>query len=244
MKVKSLLLFLSALLIWHLISITGILPEYSFPGPLLVISSFKPQMALGISATLARTVSSFLTGVLGAYGAIYLAHITQKMPQADAQFAAARAVPMLAAMPLLIMWFGLGELIKLIVISLSVIAFVAGPLAESARTLPREWTLLRQQLDKSLSWEYWHIIMPGTFGSMIGALRVAMAVAITIAIATDFMGSTVGIGRSLDSARVTFNTPAIFLLLITTAAVGVALDSFLSSILRHIGHWVGSTSKA
>ncbi len=79
---------------------------------------------------------------------------------------------------------------------------------------------------------------------MIGPLRVALAVSLTVAIAGDFMGSTVGIGRSVDSARVTFNIPAIFLLILISALLGIGLDAALTRCLRKVGHWVGRTAKA
>lgn len=162
---------------------------------------------------------------------------------ADRQFSAARAVPILAAMPLFLLWFGLGETARVLVILLSVLAYVAGPLAEAARRLPREWTIQRERLGRSRMWEYCNIVAPGTLDTMIGSLRVALAVALTTAVATDFMGSSVGLGRSVDTARVTFNVPAIFLLLLIAAAIGLLLDSLVALTLRRIAHWLGSTAK-
>jgi ABC-type nitrate/sulfonate/bicarbonate transport system permease component len=126
---------------------------------------------------------------------------------------------------------------------LSVAAFVAGPLTESVRGLPREWTIQRQRYRKGLRWEFLNVVVPGTLGPMAGPLRVALPVALTVAIAGDFMGSTVGIGRAVDSARVTFNTPAIFLLIIVSAVLGIGLDRTLTFCLRRVGHWVERTAK-
>lgn len=138
----------------------------------------------------------------------------------------------------------IGEPARLAVVTLSVLSFIAGPLAEAIRVIPREWTILPERLNEGRWWRFWNVALPGSFGSMIGSLRVALAVALTVTIASDFMGSTVGLGRSIDSARVTFNIPAVFLLLIASAVLGLALDAILTRTLRGIGHWVGNTAKA
>jgi ABC-type nitrate/sulfonate/bicarbonate transport system permease component len=78
---------------------------------------------------------------------------------------------------------------------------------------------------------------------MIGGLRVGLAIVLTISVATDFMGSSSGLGRSIDTARVTFNVPAIFLLLIIAAVMGLTLDHVLSIGLRRTAHWLGRTAK-
>ncbi len=230
-------------LAWQVIASAGLLPAYILPSPTSVISTFEPAMAMGAFATLSRAVIGFTVGIAAAYLAILIAHCTGSVRSADAQFTAARAIPALAAMPLFLLWFGLGEVARILVILLSVLAFVAGPLAENARKLPREWTIQCERLGKGRGWEFLHIVVPGTLGPMIGALRVGLAIALTTSVATDFMGASSGLGRSVDVARVTFNVPAIFLLLLIAAAMGLALDKLLSAGLRSVGHWLGRTAK-
>lgn len=230
-------------LAWHLIAFVELFPAFVLPSPISVISTFEPAIVMGAFATLARAVIGFSVGVAAAYLAILVAHCTGSVRSADAQFSAARAIPALAAMPLFLLWFGLGEVARVLVILLSVLAFVAGPLAESVLKLPREWTIHCERLGKGRYWEFWHIVVPGTLGPMIGALRVGLAIALTTSVATDFMGASSGLGRSVDVARVTFNVPALFLLLLIAAAMGLALDKLLSALLRGVGHWLGRTAK-
>ncbi len=235
---------LAVLAVWETVGRSGMLPAYRLPGPTLIVNSYTVQMGYGVLATALRTVVGFLAGAVLAYTIVLISYLTGTLKAMDAQFAGARAIPFLAAAPLFIMWFGIGELSRLLVVFLSVAAFVAGPLTESVRGLPREWTVQRQRYGKDRRWEFLNIVIPGTLGPMVGPLRVALAVALTVAIAGDFMGSTVGIGRAIDSARVTFNTPAIFLLIAMSALLGIGLDAALSRGLRKVGHWIGRTAKA
>lgn len=231
------------LAIWKAGSYWGGIPFYVLPSPDAVLGAYQPGMILGLVATGLRTIVGFGSGVAFAYLAIFVAHLTNSVKGADDQFSAARAVPGIAAMPLFLLWFGLGEFARTLVITLTVLAFVAGPLAEAARRLPREWRIQRERLRKSRGWEFWHVTMPGTLGAMIGSLRVALAIALTTAVATDFMGSSVGIGQAIMVSSVTFNTPAIFLLLIMTAVLGLVVDRILTAVLRTVAHWLGQTAK-
>lgn len=240
---RALLVMLSVVLAWHGLTYIEALPPYVLPSPVAVISAFEPSMLQGAFATLARAILGYGFGIAFAYLAILAAHCIGAVKAADDQFSAARAIPALAAMPLFLLWFGLGEFARILVITLSVLAFVAGPLAESTRRLPREWTVQRERLGKSRAWEYRHVVVAGTLGQMIGPLRVGLAIAFTTSVATDFMGSSTGIGRSVDIARVTFNVPALFLLLLLAAAIGLMLDKLLTAGLRKTGHWIGQTAK-
>jgi sulfonate transport system permease protein len=229
--------------LWAGVSASGALAPYVLPSPADVVRAIRVEMLSGILATAARCVIGYLAGAFIAYCAILAAHVTGTLRGADTQFSAARAVPGIAAMPLFLLWFGLGEFARGLVVVLTVLAFIAGPLAEAARKLPREWRIQRQRLGQSLAWEFFHVIAPGTLGPMIGSLRVGLAVALTTAVATDFMGSSAGIGQLIFVASVTFNVPAIFLLLLLTAILGLLLDRLLAMALRNVAHWVGETAK-
>lgn len=238
------LIFLASVMsIWFLVSAFKIWPDFYLPSPLAVIESFRLSILFGASLTLARTLVSFFIGVFAAYLVAYFAYMFRLIDFLDEQASASRAVPMVAAMPLFILWFGFNEYARLAVISLTSLVFVTGPLAEAIRGLPRELTIIKSRLNRSASWSFLWIVMPGTLGGMIGPLRVGLAISFTIAVAVDFMGASAGLGKLIDSARVTFNLPAVFLLLIISALIGLSLDSLLKSALRKITHWVGSTAK-
>lgn len=240
---RSVLTLALLLALWEGLTRLHLLPGFVLPSPQAVITAYRPSMLEAAMSTLARAVIGFITGITAAYASILIAHLMGSVRAADDNFSAARAVPALAAMPLFLLWFGLGETARILVISLTVLAFVAGPLAEATRKLPREWSIQRERLGRSRLWEYMNVVAPGTLGQMIGAWRVGLAIALTTAVATDFMGASSGLGRSVDTARVTFNVPAIFLLLIIAAMMGLALDRLVAGSLRRAAHWLGRTSK-
>ena len=88
-----------------------------------------------------------------------------------------------------------------------------------------------------------YVAMPGGLASLAAAFRIALAVAFTMAIASEYVGAQIGIGKFLDSARTTFNVPAIVLTIICCSIIGVALDRTLLTLYRRMVYWAGKQPK-
>ncbi|MGN6186593.1 MAG: ABC transporter permease [Thermoanaerobaculia bacterium] len=232
------------LLMWHLVTVTGLVSPLYLPPLREVVESLSERLIAGVLTTTVRAVGGFALGLFVACGAHFLFVLLRIEAGMDQQFAGARAVPVIAVMPLFVIWFGFSESARLLVVVLSAATFFVAPFHEAYRALPREWTLLRHQLTWS-TWAYYSgVAIPGSFGSLLGPLRVTLAIAFTMSIASEYLGAERGIGNYLDSARVTFNIPAMFLAIICTSVVGVTLDWILRVSYRHTIHWAARDAKA
>ena len=229
---------------WFGASETKIVSPIILPPPAQVVSAFRTSIMYGAATTTARALCGLCIGVLIAYCIHFVCVALRIEKGMDAQFAGARAVPVFAILPLFVIWFGFSETGRTLIVTLSSVAFFVAPLHEAYRRLGREWTLLKDQHEMSIIRFYSQIVVPGTLGSLLGAFRVTFAVAFTISIASEYIGAQVGIGRFLDSARVTFNVPAIFLAILVASLVGVVLDRVITLIYDKAIHWSGKDGKA
>jgi ABC-type nitrate/sulfonate/bicarbonate transport system permease component len=229
--------------LWLLVSASGLVSELYLPDPLRVLAAFRKQMLLGSSASLARAILGTLLGVAGAYAVHFVSVASRVDAVLDAQFAASRAVPAIAIMPLFLLWFGFGEAGRVGIVALSAALYLLAPLQAAYRTLPREWTLLRSQLRLPVLRFYLAIVVPGTLAHLLGALRLAFSAGFTIAIASDYIGAQYGLGKVIDSARVTFNVPALFLAMLIASAMGIAVDRVIVVSFYRYVHWAGITEK-
>lgn len=226
-----------------MISHFKLLPPIVLPNPIDVIQSARFQLLTGALTTTSRAIAGFLIGILLSYLFHFLC-VAFKVEQAmDAQFAGMRAVPVIAVMPLFVIWFGFSETGRLLIVILSAVVFFIAPLHESYKLLGRDWTILRDQLSLNTFSYYLHIVAPGTFGSLLGPLRVALAVAFTISIASEYIGAQTGIGKVLDAARVTFNVPAIILTILIASIIGVCLDKITTALYTKFIKWAGKQGK-
>jgi ABC-type nitrate/sulfonate/bicarbonate transport system permease component len=237
-SISALLLFL-----WQLGSTEGLLSALYFPSPLGILTSYRPQLGEGAVVTTARALCGYLAGLLIAYLAHFLCVGCKLDRYLDAQFTGARAVPVIAILPLFIIWFGFREIGRFLVVTLATTAFYIAPLHESYRLMPRQWTMLRQQLALRFPRYYMIVVVPGTLPALGAALRISLAISFTMAIASEYIGAQLGIGKFLDSARITFNVPAIFLALWLCSLVGIGLDRSLMWLYHRNVHWAGKQPK-
>ncbi|MEK6411047.1 MAG: ABC transporter permease subunit [Acidobacteriota bacterium] len=200
-------------------------------------------MGYGILLTTGRALLGYVLGVMLAYIAHFLCVAADLDEQLDTQFTGARAVPIISVLPLFIIWFGFSEIGRLLVVVLATTAFFVAPVHEAYRLLPRQWRMLQKQLALSTLRYYANVAVPGGFASLAAAFRIALAVAFTMAIASEYIGAQVGIGKFLDSARITFNVPAIVLTIILCSIIGILLDRAVVSAYRRVAYWAGKQPK-
>ena len=232
------------LVIWAALAEFTIVSPLYLPRPLDVVTAAREALFVGAAVTTVRAVTGFLIGVGVAYALHFLSYSMGFVKTLDAQFAASRAVPVIALLPLFLLWFGFGEVGRITIVSLASCLYVLAPLHGAFEASPREWTQLRAKLELSAYTYYRRVVVPGTLTQLLGAYRIAFAIAFTMAIAADYIGAIHGLGKFIDTARVTFNIPALFLAIIVASVIGLAVDKLIICLHRRFVHWSGKTVKA
>ncbi len=229
--------------LWWFVAELGVISSLYLPHPLALARAFNSKLLVGALVSLTRAGSGFLAGVFLAYLIHFLAIRFDVLDTLDPQFAASRAIPAIALMPLFLLWFGFGEGGRVAMVALTALLFFIAPLQAAFKYMPREWSLVAEQVGASTLSYYWRIVIPGTLAQLVGSYRLTFAISFTVAIASDYIGSQAGIGKFIDTARVTFNIPAIFLAVFVAAFVGLSIDKLMVWSLDRVIHWGGRTSK-
>lgn len=242
-SLKILTTALIVLVAWQLGSSLGLLSRLYFPSPMSIVLAFRPQLASGLAVTTVRSLIGYASGLLLAYLAHFICLSCGLERHLDSQFTGARAIPVIAVLPLFVMWFGFREIGRFLVVMLATTGFFIAPLHEAYKLLPRQWAMLFEQVPLTLRRYYVSLVVPGTLPALAAALRVSLAIAFTMSIASEYIGAQLGVGKFLDSARITFNVPAMFLGLVVCSGMGIALDRLLMYFYRKHVSWAGKQSK-
>ena len=241
---RTILVLAGLMGVWWTVSLLSLVPPLYLPRPDEVMHSYRHDLFEDCGATVVRTICGFTLGIVTAYVIHFLSVVLDWVDALDPHFAASRAIPGIALMPLFILWFGFGETGRIVIVTLTAALYFLAPLQGVYQTLPREWTLLRDQIPLSRVGYYLTIVIPGTASYLLGAFRLTLAISFTIAIASDYMGAQTGIGKFIDTARVTYNVPGIFLALLVASLIGLVLDRFVMIVFGRVVHWSGKTIKA
>lgn len=229
--------------VWETLSRVGLISPLYLPAPSSILSAYRPQLGYGIFVTTSRAILGYFVGLVIAYAVHFLCVAGGWAQHLDTQFTGARAVPIVSVLPLFVIWFGFSEVGRFLAVVLATIAFFIAPVHEAYRLLPRQWEILRRQLPLAVFQYYLLVALPGGLASLAAAFRITFAIAFTIAIASEYVGAQYGIGKFLDSARITFNIPAIMLTIILCSIVGIALDRVLLKLYRQSVYWAGKQPK-
>ncbi|MFK8401535.1 ABC transporter permease [Pseudomonas sp. BGr12] len=212
------------------------------PTPELVLQAGRELLAgelweqLGIS--LKRLLRGLLAGILSglALGA-WLGFSRRAERLVLPTFSALAQVPTLAWIPLFMLFFGIGELLKLVVLVKAIIVPVtlhtlvgvrdAQPrLREAAAVLrlPRRLLL-------------WRLILPAALPAFLTGVRLALAQGWTSLLAVELLASSEGVGYLMVQARQLFMLDIVFVCILVIGLVGAAMDRGIQALDRRLVHW-------
>jgi NitT/TauT family transport system permease protein/taurine transport system permease protein len=152
-------------------------------------------------------------------------------------FLLVRPIPPLAWIPLAIVWLGLGDAAKVLVIWFA--AFVPSVI--------NTWTGVRG-VDRTLiaaarvhgagPWRLlWEVIIPGSLPMIFTGLRLSLQASWTTLVAAELVGAFFGLGRVLDTAYRDINPPMITVAMLTVGILGAATTRLVAEAERRLVPW-------
>lgn len=235
------------LLIWFAITREGfnLVEPIKFPSPLMVVDAAirtRDLIIPDVLATLARVVTGFTTGaVLGVTLGLLMSYSKKALYFFDPLIESMRPVPVIAMIPFFLMWFGIGETGKFLLIVLGVFAIMVVATVEAVRNVPSIYVRASQSLGAGRAQIFRTIVIPAILPELIGTLRVAAALSFTLVVAAEFMGAQQGLGYRILEARRLFNTDVILLGVTIIGVLSAITDGAIRRIMAHLTRWSGRT---
>ena len=240
---------LGLILLWHLLSINGILSQKTLPAPTAV---FRSGSALLHSGDLERNlvVSARRAAVgllLGGSIGFALGLLTGISPLAegllDSTVQMLRTIPNLALIPLLILWFGIGEETKILLIALSVFFPLYLNTYHGVRTVDPGLKEMGRVYGLSGWQQFRRVIFPGALPSILIGLRFALGSMWLTLIAAEALAAESGIGYMTTMAREFMQTDIVVVGTLVYALLGKLADSLARLLERRLLAWHPSYQK-
>lgn len=239
---------LSLLGAWQAATGTGLLDRQTLAPPAVVARTGWRLIASGdlqghLSVSLHRVVAGLAIGVtIGVILALVagLARLGEDIVDSTVQML--RTVPVLALVPLMILWFGIGEKPKIVLIAIgtafpvylntfAAIRAVDEGLVEAARTLGlRRLGLIR------------HVILPGALPGFLIGLRYSLGIAWLVLVVSEQINASQGLGFLMNEAREYFQTDVLVVVLVIYGLLGLISDSLVRLLERTFLSWRRSFS--
>lgn len=231
------------LLLWTLASATGLLDPRILSEPWTVVSTAvdltvdgRLQEHLGVSA---RRVGAGLA--IGVAVGLVLALVSglSRWGEAilDGPVQIKRAVPALALLPLLILWFGIGEEMKVLTITLGVLVPIYIHTHNGLRTIDHRYVELAESVGLGRAAFVRRVVLPGALPGFLLGLRFAVVAAWLSLVVVEQINSTSGIGYMMDLARTYGQTDVIVVGLVLYGLLGLLSDGAVRLAQRRLLSW-------
>jgi NitT/TauT family transport system permease protein/taurine transport system permease protein len=224
------------LALWHVLTVTtGFISTARFPAPLEVFDAFKQIAIEGYSngrwhehvlrSVLLVTMGFLVSSSIGVTLGLAMGASRKVEAFVNPIFLLLRPIPPLAWIPLAIVWLGLGDAAKIMVIFVA--AFVPSVINSytGVRQIDRPIFEAASMLDVT-GWRYWReVLIPGAMPSIFTGLRLSLQASWTTLVAAELIGALWGLGQILNQAA-----QDIFPAMILVGMLSVALCGWLMTL--------------
>jgi sulfonate transport system permease protein len=230
-------------IVWQVLGSTGVLERDVLAPPSAVLGSAADMWSHGrLQAAVLVSLGRVTVGlVLGVVTAVVLATITGLFRRGedllDLPVQMLRTVPVIGLIPLLIVWFGIGEEPKVALIGLAVTFPLYMNLFGGIRNVDASLVEASVTLGLGRLAQIWHVILPAALPQALIGLRYALGTAWLALVFGETINATSGIGYEMNTAREYFQTDVIVVCLVLYALLGLAADLVVRTLERGLLSW-------
>ncbi|YAL82750.1 ABC transporter permease [Dermacoccaceae bacterium W4C1] len=241
---------LALIAIWQFASVVGWLPTDTLAPPSQVFAQAWSLISDGtlptaLVASLQRAAAGFGLGVLIALAAaipVGLSRIGDAVIDPPMQML--RTFPLFGLVPLFIIWFGVGEWPKVLLVALGVCVPLYLNIVGALRSIDPDLYELSDALRLSRWQRLSNVIIPGALPGTLVGLRQALAFAWLALIVAEQMAAESGLGFMINNARDFLQTDTIVVGLLTYAVLGLVTDAVVRALERRALRWRSTNGEA
>lgn len=215
--------------LWAAIVELGNYPAFILPSPGRVYDKFVITLVDGTlwkhaQITLLEIAIGLMVGLLLA---VCVGYVLAKSPFLERVLSpyiiASESIPIVALAPLLVIWFGFGQLSKVMICALIVFFPVLINTIVGLRSVELDLRDLMHSLQASKWQTFIWLEVPASLPVFFGGLKMAATLAVIGAVVGEFVGADRGLGALINIARGIMDTSLLFVALFTLVAIAVTM---------------------
>ena len=210
---------------WTVVTSAGTLIENGRLQESLLVSGVRAALGLGIGVVVG-VVLALISG-LSRIGEAFI----------DGPVQVKRSIPTLALIPLLILWLGIGEPMKVLTIALATFVPIYIHTHNGLRSIEGRYAELAETLGVTRAEFIRHVVLPGAMPGFLLGLRFAVTSSLLALVVVEVINATSGIGHMITLASNYGQTDIIVVGLVVYALLGVSADTAVRLIERKALSW-------
>jgi taurine transport system permease protein len=237
--------------LWFIATHAGMVRPLFLPSPAAVYARFVQACTEGVAnATLWEHAQASLARVLGAALLACVTAIPAGILMGVSRIARGifdppiefyRPLPPLAYLPMIIIWFGIGEFPKIFLIYLAIFA----PMALAARAGVRSVSMGQVQVARSMGARpaqvVWHVVLRAALPEICTGLRIGIGVGWTTLVAAEMVAADRGLGFMVLNAAQFLESDTVILGILVIGVFACGFDLLVRALERALVPWKGRT---
>ncbi|WP_445147865.1 ABC transporter permease [Baekduia sp. Peel2402] len=234
---------LALLGLWQLLSATGVLSPKDLAAPTTILTAAwdliqNGQLPDALAVSLRRAALGLLVGVSAATVLGTIAGLSKAGDVVvDPPMQMLRTLPLFGLIPLFILWFGIGETPKVLLVALGVVVPLYLNLVAALRGIDPELYEVADSLRLTKRERVRHILLPGALPGALVGLRQSLGVAWLALVVAEQVNAGSGLGYMINNARDFLQTDVVVVGLLTYAVLGLLTDALVRVLERRALRW-------
>jgi NitT/TauT family transport system permease protein len=242
-RVAPWLMLVLVLALWQIVTALRLVEPFLIPPPLDVLREAVTVIQNGtlwlhIQATMAPVLAGLAFGV-GA--ALVLGYAIARLPVLEDLLSplivALQSTPVVAYAPLLVIWFGSGPGSKIITSALIVFFPMLLNTIAGLRNVPPGLRDLMRSLQATRWQTFTRLEVPAAMPVLMSGLKISATLAVIGAVVGEFISANAGLGFLINLARSQYDTPLVFVAVLTLTVLARTLYSLAAMLERRALRW-------
>ncbi|RWR27868.1 ABC transporter permease subunit [Sinirhodobacter populi] len=235
------------LTVWTLASTQGWVSPVFLPSPPQVLKAGQLLISQGYAgstlgahaaASLGRVMAALvLTALVAVPVGVLIATSPVGRGVLDPIIEFVRPLPPLAYLPLIIIWFGIGEPSKILVIGLAMLAPIAISTAAGVRQASLGQIHAARSLGATRGQVLWFVLLPAALPQILTGVRIALGAGWTTLVAAELVAAARGLGYMIQSAAQFLVTDVVIAGILVISALAFAFEVILRIVERLFIPW-------
>ncbi|HBE9726698.1 ABC transporter permease [Clostridioides difficile] len=238
--VKSVLIFFIILLLWKITNYLGIWSDYILPSPEKVYSTFLNMISDGsifinVYASMKRVLIGFaISTAIGVPLGIFFGIYSGVYEYFKSLINFLRNTPPLALIPMLILWFGIGEESKIIIIVLASFFPIFTSTLKGIKNCDSKLIEVGRAFEFSKLQIIFKIIIPNAILDIAVGLKLALGYSFRAIIGAELVAASSGLGYLISDGKEMSRTDVVIVGIIVIGLLGIITDYIFSIIVKKV----------
>jgi ABC-type nitrate/sulfonate/bicarbonate transport system permease component len=220
--------------LWQLAAMTGLVPAYMLPGPVMVLQAFIgdfPLLMHHLGRTLIEALWGLLLSVAVSLALAVVLDANRLLKKAVTPLLLlTQTMPTIAIAPLLILWMGYGMAPKITLIFLTCFFPMTIGLLDGFDQADEDAIRLLRSMGASGRQIYRYIKLPQSMGAFFSGLKISSSYAIIGAVISEWLGGDAGLGVYMVRVRRSYSFDKMFAVILLTAVLSLLLMKFVTEL--------------